>query len=264
MAFSLSRLFGGKKKQSRLAAPQTIAGRVSALLRANIHAALDAAEDPELVLDQFVRDFTATVLDAENAVAETVGHVRLMESESETALMDVDLWGQRALAATKRADVARSKGKGAEAARLDDLAREAVTKQIKAEDRVKALAPTIEAQNLSVEQLKQGLNGMRGKLSELKTKRSELIARTRTVEAQEKVIDAVRAVNVSDPTSELGRVEDSVRRREALVQGRAEVAASSMDAQFSELDDIGTVSRVEERLAAIQSGARVPAGMERS
>ena len=37
-------------------AKQSILGRISQLLRANINALLDQAEDPQMMLDQLVRD----------------------------------------------------------------------------------------------------------------------------------------------------------------------------------------------------------------
>ena len=70
--------------------------------------------------------------------------------------------------------------------------------------------------------------------------------------------DAVSAINVVDPTSELGRFEDKVRRQEALAQGKAELAASSLDAQFESLEDIGQLTEVEARLAELKAGATKP------
>ena len=53
---------------------QTILGRVSQLAKANINALLDRAEDPEKMLDQLVRDYTNSIAEAEEAVAQTIAH----------------------------------------------------------------------------------------------------------------------------------------------------------------------------------------------
>ena len=103
---------------------------------------------------------------------------------------------------------------------------------------------------------------MKHKLEQLKTKRSELLARAKTAEAQTKVQDAVKSIDVLDPTSELGRFEDKVRRQEALAAGKQELAASSLDAQFDSLDDLGELTEVEARLAELKAGA--PAAQQRS
>ena len=71
---------------------QSILGRIGQLARANIHALLDAAEDPEKMRDQMVRDYTANIAEAEaeDAVAQTIGNLRLLE-RGDTALMDQHL-----------------------------------------------------------------------------------------------------------------------------------------------------------------------------
>ncbi|MGB3413216.1 MAG: PspA/IM30 family protein, partial [Microbacteriaceae bacterium] len=62
-------------------AKQSILGRIGQLLKANINALLDSAEDPEKMLDQLVRDYTNNIADAEDAIAQTIGNLRLMEDD---------------------------------------------------------------------------------------------------------------------------------------------------------------------------------------
>ena len=92
------------------------------------------------------------------------------------------------------------------------------------------------------------------KLVELQNKRSELIARAKTAQAQQQVHEAVKSIDILDPTSEIGRFEDKIRREEAKARGQAEIAASSLDAQFNELDDLGELTEVEARLAQLKAG----------
>ncbi len=58
-----------------------------------------------------------------------------------------------------------------------------------------------------------------------------------------------------DPTSELGRFEEKVRREEALVAGKQELAASSLDSQFESLEDLDKETEVEARLAELKADA---------
>jgi phage shock protein A len=57
-----------------------------------------------------------------------------------------------------------------------------------------------------------------------------------------------------DPTSELNRFEERIRRQEALARGREEVAASSIEAQFEQLDAGEDDLEVEQRLRQLKSG----------
>ncbi len=52
-------------------AKQTIFGRIAQLAKANINALIDAAEDPEKMLDQMVRDYTNNIREARLQSAQT-------------------------------------------------------------------------------------------------------------------------------------------------------------------------------------------------
>lgn len=243
-------------------AKQSIFGRISTLMKANINALLDSAEDPEKMLDQLVRDYTNNIADAEAAIAETIGNLRLLERDHEEDQKAAVEWGNKALAASRKADELRTAGNTADADKFDNLAKIALQRQISEENEVRAIAPSIAAQTEVVEKLKDGLNGMKGKLEQLRSKRSELLARAKTAEAQNKVHDAVKSIDVLDPTSELGRFEDKVRRQEALAAGKQELAASSLDAQFNLLEDVGELTEVEARLAALKTGGTAAPAIE--
>ena len=47
-----------------MAEKQTILGRISQLTRANINALIDRAEDPQKMLDQLVRDYSNSIVEA--------------------------------------------------------------------------------------------------------------------------------------------------------------------------------------------------------
>ncbi|WP_156759821.1 PspA/IM30 family protein [Microbacterium karelineae] len=233
---------------------QSIFGRISTLIRANINSLIDEAEDPQKMIDQLVRDYTNNIADAESAIAETIGQLRLLERDNAEDQKAAQEWGNKAIAASRKGDELRAAGDAAGADKFDSLAKIALQRQVQTENEVKAVAPQIQQQQVVVDKLKDGLNGMKLKLEQLKSKRNELVSRAKVADAQNKVHDAVKSVDVMDPTSELGRFEEKVRRQEALAQGKAELSASSLDAQFEQLEDVGELTEVEARLAALKSG----------
>ena len=237
---------------------QSILGRISTLVRANINALIDQAEDPQLMLDQLVRDYTNSISEAESAVATTIGNLRLMEQDHDADIAAGQDWGLKAQAASAKADQLRAAGNAADADKFDNLAKVALSKQITSENEAKQAEPTIASQNAVVDQLKTGVQQMHDKLDQLISKRDELVARAKTADAQTQVHDAIKSINVLDPTSELGRFEDKVRRSEAQVAGQQELDASSLDSQFESLDDLGTQAEVDTRLAALKAGAPAP------
>ncbi len=239
-------------------AKQSILGRITQLLKANINALIDQAEDPQLLLDQLVRDYTNSIAEAESAVAQTIGNLRLIEQDHAEDVDAAGDWGRKALAASAKGDELRAAGNAADADRFDNLARVALGKQVSSENEAKNVEPTIASQTTTVDQLKKGLDGMRAKLAELTAKRDELVARAKTAEAQQQVHDAVKSIDLLDPTSEISRFEDKIRREEAKVLGQQELAASSLDAQFEGLDDLGEQAEVDARLAALKAGGSAP------
>ena len=236
-----------------MAEKQSILGRITQLTRANINALLDRAEDPEKMLNQLVRDYTASIAEARDAVAQTIGNLRLAEKDHDADVAEARDWGNKALAASRKADQLRAGGDATGADKWDSLAKIALTKQITAENEAKAAEPMIASQQQVVEQLKTGLQQMESKLGELHSKRDQLIARKKTAEAQVKVQGAIRSINVMDPTSELSRYEDQVRRVEAQAAGQMELAGSSLESQFAELEASSAQMEAEARLAALKS-----------
>lgn len=232
---------------------QSIFGRIAQLAKANINSLIDSAEDPQKMFDQMVRDYKNNIVEAEQAVAQTIGNLRMLEEDHAEDVKEADEWGQKALAASRTADQHRSNGDTANADKFDNLAKVALQRQMSAEKEAKDAEPQIASQTETVEKLKDGLNKMRSKLDELSRKRDELNARQKTVQAQSQVNDSLRAFDLMDSTSEVSRFEDKVRREEARVRGQEELASSSLDAQFESLEDLSEQSEVEARLAALKN-----------
>ncbi len=236
-------------------AKQSILGRIAQLAKANINALIDQAEDPQLMLDQMVRDYSNSIAEAESAVAQTIGNLRLIEQDHKEDVDAAADWERKAIAASVKADELRSGGNTADADKFDNLAKVALGKQLASEKEAKDAEPTIASQTEVVAKLKQGVETMRQKLGELSAKRDQLIARQKTAQAQSQVHDALKSIDLLDPTSEISRFEEKIRREEAKVLGQQELAASSLDAQFRELEDVGQQTEIEARLAALKLGA---------
>lgn len=243
---------------------QSIFGRIAQLAKANINALLDQAEDPQKMLDQMVRDYSNNIAEAESAVAQTIGNLRMLQDDYNEDLENARSWGSKALAASRKADEFRASGNTTDAEKFDNLAKVAIQRQMASENEARGAEPTIASQEEIVERLKTGLNQMKDKLQQLQSKRNELIARSRNAAAQNQMHDAIKSIDVMDPTSEVGRFEEKIRREEARVRGANELAASSLDAQFESLEDLGEQTEVEARLAALKASAANQSAIEQN
>ena len=233
-------------------AQQSILGRIAQLARANINSLIDSAEDPEKMLDQMIRDYTGNISEAEDAVAQSIGNLRMMEDDQREAER-----GGRRVGRQGRGGGGQGRelaaGIPAEADRFENLARVALKRQIDFESQAKDLAPTIAQQTEVVEKLKSGLNAMRGKLEELQdeARRARGARQDRRGADEGARRPQERRTSPTRPARS-SRFEDKIRREEAKVAGQAELAASSLDAQFESLDDVAEDAEVEARLADLQ------------
>ncbi len=234
-------------------AQTTILGRIGQLVRANVNALLDQAEDPEKMLDQLIRDFTNNIAEAEEAVAQTIGNLRLLEDDEKEARAASTEWLSKARAASDRADAMRTQGNAAEADRFDGLARLALRRQLSFEQQVATFDGQITQQRELTDKLKDGLNKLRVKREELVQKRDELVSRAKMAQAQVKVQQTLKSVSVLDPTSELNRFEEQIRHQEAQARGMEEVATSSLESQFAELESDEDAVEVDARLAELKA-----------
>lgn len=227
-----------KNKKSRLnnGAGQSTFDRMMAIGRANVNDALDKAEDPVKMANQYVRDFQATTEQAKQQTAEVIGSVRAMEADQAQALREIDQWQERALKASTRADRLEASGDAEGAARSNQLAQKALQKKIGVEKRISELDPKIESGNRSVDQLKNAMEIVGDQLAVVIQRRDDLSARSHAVDAQDSVVDAITSMNSSDPSSDMGRLEGAITRKESQAQGRLEVAAASTEYQYAELD----------------------------
>ena len=238
-------------------AKNSIFSRMFKIGKSNANAALDALEDPQKMLDQSVRDYTNNIAEAEAAVAQTIGNLRMQEDDYKKALQEAEQWGGKALAASNKAEEFVAAGDSANAQKFNQLATVAIQRQMASEKTARNLEPAITSQRQVVEQLKTGLTTMKTKRQELVAKRDELVARARNAKTQGQMMDAVKALDMSDPTSEIGRFESKIRADEAKVRGAAEIAASSLDSQFAALEDLGESTEIEARLAAMKAGSNI-------
>jgi phage shock protein A len=235
---------------------QTIVGRVGQLARVDVKALLDQAEDQHKMTDQLIRDYADTVREAEQAVADTVGTLRLMEQDHAEDVAAAVQWAGKAAQASGRAEELRAAGRPVEADRFDALAKAALGRQLHSEREAKAARPAIAAQSETVDRLRAALYQAKDRLERLRAHRDDLVARSRTEPpVRNTVLDSIREIDVLDPTGDLGRYEEKMRREEARVQGRQDLPPSVLDGQYESLEVPADDREVASRLSNLKDAA---------
>jgi phage shock protein A len=224
-----------------------ILDRMSTILRANINAMLDQAEDPEKTLDQVIRDMSAAIGEARGQVAEMIAQEKLLEADMERNANLSREWGGKA-------ELAVSRG-------ADDLAKEALRRKIDYDNNAQAYLSQLQSQQQVVAKLKHDLNELENKYESAVRNREALIARHRRAVAQQKVAQTSAQLTSMDPSSELNRMEQRIRMEEARAAAVSEVQGrQSLDDQFAALEGDSELDRQLADLKAKVSGVLPPGG----
>ncbi len=217
----------------------SIFDRISTILRANVNDLLDHAEDPEVMLNQIIRDMADQINQARSQVANMLAQQKELEAELNDAKNNSTQWGSKAEMAVKVSK--------------DDLAREALQRKNDYDNQVTIFSQQLETQTATVNHLKDQLQQLQDKYDSTVRNKDVLIERHQRAQATQQMTQAASSLNNVDYSSDLSRMEQRIRSEEAHASANADMAnfgtASSMDQQFS---DLQSNSSVDAELAAMK------------
>lgn len=214
----------------------SILTRIKSLLSANINAMLDAAEDPEKMVDEYLRQMRAQLQEARAATAMAMADETRLRSQYERNKSEAEEWQRKAELAVQRDQ--------------DDLAREALLRRSNAQKLVDSYQAQWESQHDQVSELRTALAKLEAKIDEAEAKRDLILAKNRRAQTQEAITSALQSVQGRTADESLGRMETQVDERLARADAMAELAGDDLDSRFSDLE---TEQQVESDLADLKS-----------
>ena len=213
----------------------SIITRITTLIGANINAMIDAAEDPEKMVEEFLRQMRTELSEARAATAMAMADETRLRSQYERAKNDADDWQRKAELAVQRDD--------------DELAREALLRRNNSQKLADTYNTQWEAQHDQVQELRSALAKLEAKISEAEAKKEQIIATNRRAATQEAITSAMQSVQGTTADSSLGRMETVADQRLAKAQAMAELSSQDLDSRFSDLE---SQSAVESDLADLK------------
>lgn len=209
--------------------------RVSDNIRANLNSLLDRAEDPEKMLDQYLRDMEEDIADAESAVARQLAVAWKFKAQLDQALSMVE---------KREAQAIEALNKGRE-----DLARKALEDKKVNKSKAGDYQLQYENCNSMAEQLKTELRDMKNEYEKLRIKRDTLAARVQTAKAQKEIHGVMSRFGQDSARRNFDRMEDKVLRMEAEAQVAGDLKAKSLEQELESLDNENDIER---ELAALK------------
>ncbi len=205
--------------------------RVATLVRANLNDLLDKAEDPEKMLKQVILDMQNQLVQVKTQVAVSIADEHVLEKRLHENEENERQWRRRAEFAVDKGD--------------DALARTALERALSFQALAASFRKQVEDQKLQVENLKSALLSLQQKMTEAQAKSETLIAQHRRAKATE-----AATVSGEGPSAAFDRMEDKVRRDEAMAQAETDMAGSDVEGRFASLEKSDQIERLLKELKA--------------
>lgn len=199
--------------------------RVKTVVSSELNAALDKAEDPVKMLDQFMRDMEEDIHEAETAVAKQIANEKMLKKKFDDA---------QKLVEKRQAQAEKAIGAGD-----DDLARRALEDKKSHESHADSLREAWERAKQDSATLRQKLQDMKDEYEEMKLKQDSLKARAETAKATTKINRTMSSVGSDDSKAGFERMEEKVMRYEAEAETSEDLRSAnrSLDDEFEKLDE---------------------------
>lgn len=211
--------------------------RLRDITMASINDMLDKVEDPVKMLEQYLRDMSEDITDAEAAVAKQIAVEKRFKQQMDEA---EELVAKR----QQQAETAVLAGN-------DELARKALVDKNEQQAKLDGFTQQYTVAKQHADTLRAQLTEMKEEFNKLKNKKDLLIARAEAAKAQKSINQTMSGFGVDNAAKGFERMENKVLQMEAEAQASGELRGSSksLDDEFKALE----TNAVEDELAALKA-----------
>src|SRR5512143_2249053 len=197
-----------------------ILDRIRTVLKSNINALISKAENPEKMLNQLLIDMNENLLEAKKQVAMSIADEKKLERQMLENRTQAEEWEKKAMLAVK--------------AGKDDLAKEALVRKQEYDGYAASFQKEFESQHASVEQLKDALRQLQGKIEEASRKKNLLIARAKRAEAQKQIQQTMGQLGANSSFDTFDRMAQKVDQIEAEAEAAKELSSVTADQKLED------------------------------
>lgn len=222
--------------------------RFKDIMAANVNALLDKAEDPEKMIDQYLRNLES---DFAKVKAETAS----IMAEEKSARRKLDECNEEIV---KMGEYARK----AVAAGNDNDARRFLEKKGELTQKQEVLMKNYELAQANSAKMRQMHDKLEGDIQAMKSKRDMLKAKVKVAETQKKINEFGSGMeSAGNNAAAFDRMEEKVNRMldeaEAIGELSDAGAKDDIDSLAAKYDSTGTASAVDDELAALKAEMRM-------
>ena len=213
--------------------------RISRVFRASTGAALDRIENPELVLQQTIRDMRDRVPELNNSVAQVMATERLLAKNKDNLAKQVVELDSKIKASVKMG--------------RDDIATAYIGQLQQAQVDLERTDAQLE---LAASASKNALKARDNYVLNMKKKTAEamqLISAAKQAKLQEQLAQTMEGFNIGDYASTFNEMREKIERRVAAAEAKLQLGTSSVDSQMADIEREAMDIQLQDKLLEYKS-----------
>lgn len=211
--------------------------RIKSIFSANANAALDKAEDPARMADEYIRQLIAQYEEAKRGTANAMAATTRMAQKRDQQRELAEEWERKAMAALKRGD--------------EQMARSALERKRTHAASASEYAIQAETQEAQVKDIRAALTRIEAQISEARAKRDLIKTKAGRAKSQESFGRVMQNVKGSSAMGDrIGAMEEKIDDRLYQAEAMAKLETDSLESRFTNLE---SDMAVEDELAQLKA-----------
>lgn len=223
--------------------------RIKRSMRALFGGIVERTEDPELILQQTIRDMRDRIPDLNNSVAQVMATEKLLAKNKErleSQVVDLD-----------------SKIKASVKMRRDDIATAYIGQLSQAQVDLQKTGHQLEHATLASKQALKARDNYVIQMQRRSAEAMQLINQSKQAKLQEQLAQTMEAFQLGDDASTFNEMRDKIDRRAAAAEAKMQLGAASVDNQMQEIEREAMDMQLQDKLLQYKREmGLLPAGTE--
>src|SRR3989441_5118169 len=208
--------------------------RVKRSMRALFGGIIEKTEDPELILQQTIRDMRDRVPELNNSVAQVMATEKLLAKNKErleTQVVDLD-----------------SKIKASVKMNRDDIATAYIGQLQQAQLNLQRTGHQLEHASLASKQALKARDNYMLQMQRRSAEAMQLINQSKQAKLQEQLAQTMASFQIGDDAQTFDEMRDKIDRRAAAAEARMQLGTASVDSQMQEIEREAMDMQLQDKL----------------
>lgn len=210
--------------------------RLKRLFRSIFGGLIERAEDPELILQQVIRDMREKVPQMQSNVAQVMATEKLLQKEVVVLEREIIEFDAKVKASIKTG--------------RDDIARTYITALQEKQTALDRSKTQLQSASAATEQAKKFLQNYILQMKKRTAEAQQLVNEARGAKMQEQLAQTMASFQVGDDAGTFDEMRERIQRRAASAEARMELATGGVEAQIQDIEREALNLQVEDTLSA--------------